>query len=94
MTFVELNDASKDGDSLMVLANSGDLMFRCPKTGRDFKSGFVAHASELAAVTPSAQMRARCPECGEPHELRFADGWIRATPALRQPRALSAAKTG
>jgi hypothetical protein len=76
----------------MVLANSGDLMFRCPKTGRGFKSGFIAEASELATVAPSSQMRTRCPECGEPHQLRFADGWIHAAP--RQSRALLAAKAG
>ncbi len=68
----------------MTSASNGDLMFRCPKTGRGFKSGFSAGQGDLAAISSLAHMRTRCPECGEPHEFKFADGWIQARPATAQ----------
>ena len=57
------------------------LMFRCPKTGGDFDSGFTVSQKELAAISGFARLRARCPQCRESHELKFVDGWIRVRTA-------------
>jgi len=61
-----------------ILADFGDLMFRCPKTGQDFDSGFRTDQQDLASLPSAAHLRARCPRCGETHELKFAEGWIEA----------------
>jgi hypothetical protein len=66
----------------MEPAKSGDLMFRCPKTERDFNSGFTADQNELAVIASCPHLRMRCPECGEPHEFKFADGWLQAKAAI------------
>jgi hypothetical protein len=75
-------------DNPMTSAKRGDLMFRCPITGSDFDSGFIADQSDLAAISPLARMSARCPRCGQSHALKFADAWIRTRPATALAKAI------
>lgn len=62
----------------MTSTNAGSLLFRCPITERDFKSGFTVTQGELASISPFALFTARCTECGKSHELKFSDGRIQA----------------
>jgi len=55
----------------------GQLLFRCPKTGKDFDSGFEAGSSELTLLPESATLRLRCKVCGEQHELKFIDAKLK-----------------
>lgn len=54
----------------------GNLMFRCTASGQEINSGFIVDSSELAQLPAGARMRVRCRECGEQHDVQFADGWI------------------
>ena len=49
------------------------LMMRCPKTGREFNSGYRTNGGDLAAVPPSFTVSIRCPHCRETHALRLSD---------------------
>ncbi len=51
----------------------GQLFFRCPKTGKDFDSGFQAGSSEVSQLPAGAKFRVRCEVCGDLHEVKFAD---------------------
>jgi len=55
----------------------GQLLFRCPKTGRDFDSGFQAGSSEMNLVPAGAKFKVRCEICGNLHEFRFSDAKVR-----------------
>jgi hypothetical protein len=59
----------------------GALMFRCPRSGTPFDSGFLADQESLAAVPQSAKMRLRCKECSDIHEVRVAEGFVQSTVA-------------
>ena len=58
----------------------GDLMFRCPKTGQEFKSGFQATQSELKLVPRNATISLRCSICGATHEFEFVHARIDEKP--------------
>jgi len=55
----------------------GQLLFRCPKTGKDFDSGFQAGSSEMKLLPAGAKFRVRCKLCGELHEFKFADARVK-----------------
>ncbi len=66
----------------MTLAEAevGDLMFRCPTTGRMFNSGFQADRAALTLVPRTATMRLRCPHCEEAHAVSVAHGSLERRP--------------
>jgi hypothetical protein len=49
------------------------LMVRCPKTGREFNSGYRTNGGDLAAVPPAYTVRIRCPLCKETHAVKLAE---------------------
>ena len=65
----------------------GQLLFRCPNTGKDFDSGFQAGSAEIKLLPAGAKFRVRCNICGELHELKFADAKLKSdvTPSRRGP---------
>jgi len=52
-------------------ANS--LIFRCPKTDKDFDSGFQIGPDDLRRISPDYKMTVRCKSCFETHEFRFSE---------------------
>ncbi|HZP77252.1 MAG TPA: hypothetical protein VFB45_14000 [Pseudolabrys sp.] len=66
----------------MALADAelGDLMFRCPNTGRMFNSGFQTDRADLTAVPRAATIRLRCPICDEPHAVSVSHGSVEQRP--------------
>ena len=64
------------------LANSfvkdawGDLMFRCPKKGENFNSGFTADHNSYVQIGLKS-VRLRCHLCGGLHDFMFAEAQIR-----------------
>ena len=70
-------------------------MFCCPRSGRQFDSGFRADQASLAAVPKFAVLCLRCGDCSEMHEFKVADGSL-ARPAHGQftlEQAAAAART-
>jgi hypothetical protein len=63
----------------------GQLLFRCPKTGKDFDSGFQAGSSEVKQLPAGARFRVRCEVCGDLHEVKFTDARVKdkAAPSRR-----------
>ena len=49
------------------------LMVRCPKSGREFNSGYRTNGGDLAAVPPDYTIRIHCPLCKESHNVRLAE---------------------
>lgn len=62
----------------------GQLLFRCPKTGELFDSGFQAGSSEMRLLPAGSKFRVRCKICGQTHEFKFADGKVKDEAAPRQ----------
>ncbi|MBI4276202.1 MAG: hypothetical protein HY659_16030 [Rhizobiales bacterium] len=58
------------------MAISGNLMFRCPVTGREINSGFNTDQDGLRGIPPMQSMHVRCPACWKLHDLKFSAGWI------------------
>ena len=58
---------------------AGKLVFRCPKTGSDFISGFLANQTSLRHIG-SQKLRLRCRVCGEHHNYAFAQAKIQSHP--------------
>ena len=54
----------------------GEVVFRCPKTGQEFESGFRASRSDLQLLPKEATVNLLCRFCGEKHEFKFAEGRI------------------
>jgi hypothetical protein len=54
----------------------GHLIFRCPKTQKEFDSGFQAKPSDLNYLPAGATIRLRCRICNERHEFKFEDARI------------------
>ena len=54
----------------------GELTFRCPKTGKEFRSGFRAQPAELKALPKDAKINLRCQVCGDHHEFNIAEAHI------------------
>lgn len=48
-------------------------MVRCPKTGREFNSGYRTNGGDLAAVPPAFTIRIRCPLCHETHAVMLSE---------------------
>lgn len=55
-------------------ANS--LTFRCPKTGKEFYSGFQVTPDELKNLPPDYKIAVRCKSCFEMHEFTFSEAKI------------------
>jgi hypothetical protein len=51
------------------------LLFRCPKTEREIDTGLDVDVGALRNVQP-VTVRLLCPQCGNAHEWKLADGWI------------------
>lgn len=60
----------------MESTERGALMFRCPKTGTAFDSGFRFSAAEFALVPAGYSMKVRCKICLGLHELKLSEAWI------------------
>jgi hypothetical protein len=57
-------------------AKMGQLIFRCPNTGKEFATGFEASSADLIGFPPSATIRLRCRICAQTHEFKFSDARI------------------
>jgi hypothetical protein len=57
----------------------GQVMFRCPKTAKEFGSGFEANETDVKRLPEEAKIRLRCRICGDIHEFRFGDARIAET---------------
>jgi len=62
----------------------GQLLFRCPKTGKEFDSGFQAGSLEVKLLPAGAKFRVRCELCGDLHDVKFADGKVKDKASQRQ----------
>jgi hypothetical protein len=65
---------------------AGDLMFRCPESGKEIHSGFTTDPCSLRGIPPLRSMLVRCPACWKLHDFKFSAGWIQ-TGALKQTNA-------
>lgn len=54
----------------------GRLLFKCPKSGEEFDSGFRAQTADFKDVPAGAEIRLRCRVCGESHQFRFTEARI------------------
>lgn len=61
----------------------GQVIFRCPKNGQEFDSGFQAVTTELKLLPRPATIHLRCAICGKTHEFSFADARIEQKPSRR-----------
>ncbi len=62
----------------------GAVMVRCPQTGRDIPTGFVADRERFKA-TPVFFARVQCPICRTEHEWFAKEAWVcEAEPRLRE----------
>jgi len=62
----------------------GAIMVRCPQTGRDIPTGFVAEREAFKA-TPVFFARVHCPFCRTEHEWFARDAWVcEPQPRLRE----------
>ena len=52
--------------------NMGHVIFRCPKTDKEFDSGFQASPGDLRLLPRGAKINLRCRICGVKHEFQFA----------------------
>ena len=48
-------------------------MMRCPKTGREFNSGYRTNGGDLSAVPTSYTISVRCPLCNDTHAVRLSE---------------------
>jgi len=62
----------------------GQLLFMCPKTGKEFDSGFQAGSLEVKLLPAGAKFRVRCELCGDLHDVKFADGKVKDKASPRQ----------
>jgi hypothetical protein len=60
----------------MIGPDHGALMFRCPKTGEAFDSGFRFSPDEMRLIPPGYSMKLRCRVCGEKHEFKLSEAWV------------------
>ena len=60
----------------MESTDRGALMFRCPKTGAAFDSGFRFSAAEFALVPAKYSIKVRCKICLGLHVLKLSEAWI------------------
>ena len=50
-----------------------EMTFCCPKTGKDFRSGFCALPAQLKFLPKDAKINLRCQACGDHHEFKIAE---------------------
>jgi hypothetical protein len=67
----------------------GLLMFRCPRTGRNYSTGLNVDADGLASV-PHMLDAARCPYCKIDHEWRPSETWLAETIPPHEPTPAAA----
>jgi hypothetical protein len=60
----------------MVASAEGPLMFRCPKTGEEFDSGFRFTPDALTSIPAGYKMNVRCKSCLQLHEFLLAEAQI------------------
>jgi hypothetical protein len=65
----------------------GTVMIRCPQTGREIPTGFVADPTSFSA-TPVFFARSYCPMCRTEHEWFAKEAWV-CEPVTQELRALS-----
>lgn len=56
----------------------GEVMIRCPNTGRDVRTGIIADRDSFNA-SPVFFARAYCEQCSIEHEWFAAQGWVSET---------------
>lgn len=62
---------------MMATDNLPDsLMFRCPKTGKEFDSGFKDNPNELRSIPLDHKTAVKCKSCFEAHEFKISESWI------------------
>jgi hypothetical protein len=54
----------------------GEMTFRCPKTGKDVRSGFRAGPADLKSLPRDAKINLRCQVCGDHHEFKLIEARI------------------
>jgi hypothetical protein len=54
----------------------GQLIFRCPNTGKEFAAGFEVTSADMKVVPRSAAIRLRCQICAETHEFQLTNARI------------------
>jgi len=59
-----------------MTSTEGASMFRCPKTGEEFDSGFRFAPDEKTSIPVGYKINLRCKICMQLHELLLADGRI------------------
>jgi hypothetical protein len=52
------------------------LILSCPKTRREFDSGFIIEPGELSHIPPATKWKLRCKICLKYHEFRILDGHV------------------
>jgi hypothetical protein len=62
-------------DELISRALMENLVFACPKTGRQVDIGVATEIGTLLRIR-SRVVLARCPACGETHEWPVRDAWL------------------
>jgi hypothetical protein len=68
----------------------GAVMVKCPQTGREIATGFVADRASFHA-TPVFFARVHCPISNTEHEWFAQEAWVcEGDPAPRVPRAAAA----
>lgn len=84
LTFVK-NDPSQACESAPVERGRDmyQVIFRCPKTNKEFDSGFQAMPADMQTVPEGATVRLQCGICGEKHDFKFADARIEKEPKPR-----------
>jgi len=58
----------------------GEVMIKCPGTGRDIPTGIVADRRSFSA-TPVFFARVLCPFCKTQHEFFAREAWVREAEA-------------
>jgi hypothetical protein len=53
----------------------GDVMIKCPDTGRDIPTGMIADRTSFSA-TPVFFARVLCPLCNTQHEWFAREAWV------------------
>jgi len=53
----------------------GIVMIKCPRTGRDISTGFVADRASFNSA-PVFFARVHCPVCRSEHEWFAGDAWV------------------
>jgi hypothetical protein len=66
----------------------GTVMVRCPQTGRDIQTGFVADREAFKAM-PVFFARVHCPICRTEHEWFAKEAWVCEAEPRQRVRAVA-----